>query len=536
MVYFNRDRQSIEMPLVSPSKANAPQPLSLGASLVERSCNLAAIAYQVSNFAANKGTRSVCAATALATGATNIYAGNYVSGLTIGGCGVKELYTLLTDSNRGNRDRLKQLLNSAEAGVGMVQTLEEANSKSFGIINANIDEVQKGVQNLNSLMTAIGKIASDCSANIGAQKLVALQGSKEANDLFTQAYEALSTSREKTEKANNELQNNLLSHEKLVKVATEGGKNCTESFLLIAESMKRRSIKIQELLQESTTSMDKGMQLLDQARTKQHEAEMAVNRAVDIAEAELRLISEKGKVQKEHEAQIDQIRRELFDIEERREDQRQLLDQVSGDLNEARDLANANFGNMSLILGGGLGFMSGNVVGGIPGAFVGIKIGAELVHNRKSVLSVLLKIYHLIFGKTSEDFMPPVRISPLISYQFFSKSSGIWNRVKGRQSWTCGEAHIKVGNEVVSYEFNLNEKRNKISERDLKKLSEKLTHALQNNQITPLECKEIISRLESVTIGRGPDYTEPAVGFIQQSCPYFGELKRRCDKALLKGL
>lgn len=512
--------------------ANFPQRLALGHSLMEQSCTLAAIAYQATKFASNKGARTITAVTAVACGASYMYSGNVVSGAAIGGIGAKELFNIVSDAMRDNGDRLTELLKNAGAGVEMVQTLEKANTHSFNIINTNIDAVQKGVKHLNELLTSVNKIAKDCSQAVADQKLKAQALSKESNALYNRAYGDLNLSRTNTEEANDLLQTNIESHKKLIKIVADGGKNCMENFFHIADAIGRRSIKIKECLDRGSIAMESGMQLLNDARAKAIEAEAAVSRAMDIAKNDLQMIVQKSQAQKLLESTVDVIQKELSSIQNRREDELQILEQIADDLEEAQEAANSCYDSFTLVVGGGLGSVVGNAIAGPIGAVVGVQVGAELMKNHKGIMRLIAKIYNFVFGKISSDFMPPVNVSPLINYQYFSSSTGAFGWAKGRQSWTKGEAHIKVGNEMVSYEFDLNAKRNKISEKDLVKLSQKLMSALDNNEITNIECNEIISRLETAVIGRGADKMS-TIGFVQMNSPYFNEIKRRCNEMAL---
>lgn len=511
---------------------------SVSAKLLEQSCTLAKFAYEMSKFVSQKGARTVCATTTLAYGASHLYSGNVVSGLAIGGCGAKELYEIFKDSMGGKTERLKELLNSAGAGVDKVKELQQLNASSLEFIKSTVGEVEKGVKEVNELMVNIGKLAQKGFVEVRKEKRLSERLTVDAQELFNKANAEFLATKERTETARSLLEGNAASHDKLMRIVSERKDNWANVFVSVAQAMKKRSEKIASCIVDITSSTQRGMEFLKQAQEKQKEAEQAVNRAIAKAEAKLQSISEKSKVQKKYETQISSIKNELREIEERREDQNRILDQISEDLNKAQEELESYYDNTSLLVGGGFGFVAGNAMGGIPGAVIGMKVGAEIVKRRNGVANVTAKAYKFLFGHSNDDdFVKPIKISSSVQYQYYARSTGWFGMAANflgwkRQSWTCGQANIKIGAKTFTYDFDLNSSRNKIAEKDLIKIAQELAKALKDKIITISECKDIISRLENSVIDRGPARNEKAAGFIQKNNPYFGMLSRSCARAL----
>ncbi len=485
-----------------------------------------AVALQkITEFAANKGTDALCGTATTLTGLNYLYSGDFILGGTLTVAGAFKLYK--TWGKNYDKSEVTRLIGDAKAGVQMIQTLEEANKESFSKVDANLDLVSQNVEKLTGQLADINELATNGNQDLEKQKAVASQLYQEANELFTQARQALQESRKEIGEADQLFTDALNQFGSLLQSAqseTGSFEERVELFTNDAKIVHKQCLDAKTHLETSGTSFDKALLILQAAIDKNNEASLEAGKALQMATDSLKMIQAKAEIENDCQEEIQVIRDELDDIKERKKIQGDLLQDVYDDLTQAEQINESNWGTFSVCVGAPLGFIAGNAIGGMIGGATGVPVGVQLVHDRK-------KIGNFLFGA---DPVPtpaaPTSKNP-VTFKFNEKSSGFWGRyIDKRPSYTVGKSAVDLGDEHVSYDFNLNDK-NRISKKNLLDLSNRLADKLDKGIITPEYCLQILSNLETLEIDRDK-YHQKAVGLIPQNSPYFGNVRMLCKNML----
>jgi len=506
--------------------SNAPERVQLGTRLAEHSLKVANFATEAKVYF-EKGTGAVCAVTTLTAAASSFISGNNITAAALATCGIAEFCKIITNTPK---DTLSGLLENAQSGVVMINHLEKANSSSLRDIQTNVVQVGKEVENLNKLLESIKGIADNGEGRIAEYKSVAKKVCESAALLFSEANKNFKDSSIFAEKVNKKLGDNIVTHNKLVAAVNKGGEEGFKQFCMFAKIISDRSAIIANLLKKSNSARESGVALFADAYAMQFKATMAAKDAYIEAENCLKLIAVKSIANEECAKKLDAVSTELVVVKDRDADKHKLLKQISNDLKDAKRVQGKKFGHVSILFGGGIGAVVGNCLGGPLGLVIGLEAGVHVVHNRGMISNLVNKTYEFLFGKTEADYKQASDVNPLVSYQFEARSSGYWNRYYRRnQSWTNGRIILKIGKQTLKFDFNLNSKHNKITEKDISVLTNALVTAIVNREITHRECLELMTILENITIRRGVDgSSQTATGFVIQNSPYLNELKRLC--------
>lgn len=491
--------------------------LAGGSHVVQRPCTFANIAMEAAKFAINKDLKNPSSVAVLSVKTPSLYGGNSITNVNMIEFGIKELYAILCHSSLENSDRLKRILNSVRANIATIKILENANADSFKVVNLHISQIHCGQ----------GK------HNVVKQRSEDL--CKEANELFNQAYAALAMSCSNSEQVSVLLDSNIRSNERLALLATKERQKCTENFISIINAINRKSLKIKVLLNICFQSNNRCVAFLLKGCAKQKKAHALTTSAADAARHVLDMIIEKNHDDHICEARLNVLQDELVEIRIRNEYCNRLIEQVSEDLTAIQRLSTASHEKTSMVQENLGGSLSGKFRNDPVSVLIEMKKGAGFVHKRSYIFLILKKVYEFVFGKKGPDFMPAVIVSPLLSYHFNARLNGMWNYSKRRQSWTHGKIQVTIGKTTYSVSFDLNEKRNRIGEKDIMKLSKALKEALKSKAISYVECRDIMYGLETILVNRGPEHSKPIAGFVQRDSPFFGELRIICNK-LEKGL
>jgi hypothetical protein len=492
----------------------------------------AAIALKTAaDLASNHGTEIVCAGATLATGLGYLYQGDILSGGALTLASVKQAINVWQAMNPTSD--LSGLINDAQAGVSMVKTLEEANSESFKVVDKNLEIIHKNVKKMNDRMEKIKSIATEGQQDVEDLKAQAEESYKVAQAQFSTAQKDFEEGRKKFKKANKIFIDVLEKFDKLLVNAQKSDLNNKEStkkalnkFIKIAEKLQTKCQKAQATLLEGNALMDQGLEALDVARDHEKEAYGQSMVAMERAKTKFELIDALAKVKREYEKKVENTQEELDHIQARNQDINALLNEMSDDLREADHLSTENFGNLSMFFGTIPGAVAGFTTFGCLGAVGGGMGGGALVHNRKAIFH---KVDDLINGKIAYIDENPTRVE-LIKVKFQNRSTGWFNRFirKATQSYTSGRVDIKIRDQIVSLDFNLN-KDHKIKKQDEFKLQQLLGKKVYSGEITAQECLDILAELTNKHIDRGPR-NRPQKGLIAEKSPYFNELKRICAK------
>ncbi|CUI16439.1 hypothetical protein PNK_0814 [Candidatus Protochlamydia naegleriophila] len=496
---------------------------SLGSKLcttVENVVTTAVALKKIAEFGAQKGTRTLCSTAALVTGLGQIWEGNILMGSSLTIAGAFELYKTL--GSNYDKSEVSRLIGDAKAGVQMIQTLEEANKESFSKVDANLDLVSQNVAKLTQQLTDIKQLSANGSIELEGQKATACKLYEEANELFAQAQQALQGSREEIGEADELFTRALNQFGSLLQSAQSNEGKFEErvkQFTSDAEKVHKQCLEAKTHLETSGASFDKALLILQAAIDKNNAASIEAGKAMQLAADNLKMIQAKAEIENDCQEEIQVIRDELNDVKQRKKVQDALLTDIYNDLNEAEQINQANWGTFSVCVGAPLGFITGNAIGGIAGGAVGVPVAVQLVHDRN-------KIGNFLFGADKEPVPEKASDRSPVTFKYNEHSTGFWGRyIQKRQSYTAGKVSICLGDEEISYKFNLNDK-NRICKKDLLDISKRLADKLNRGIITPAYCQKVISNLETMKMDRNTK--KAAIGLVTKNNPYFGHVQMMC--------
>lgn len=487
-----------------------------------------AIALQkLSEIVIEHGSRTITAGITLAVGLGYISSGQVFKGSVATIAGLAEAINIWEAVNPKND--IICLLNDANAGVGMIKTLEEANGESFKIVDTNLNIIRNKIKKMNDQMEKIKVIAVEGQTEIEILKKEASELYEDAHEEFLVAKNSFKKSQKKFTQANTVFVEASKKFEELSSLAQETDLTDCEklnSFIEIAKKIQVECLLGQELMEKGNELINCGMGCLDSAHEKEIEAQGKIVIAMERAKSKLAIIEAQAVIKREYEAKVDETKDELDHIKARNQDVKVLLQEISSDLKEARKLSEDKFGTTSIVLGVIPGAVAGFSAGGFTGAVLGGMGGGTFVHSRGEIAAKIDNLVNgpIIFVEADSNQ------EELVKVKFSSRPSGWFNRFVKQipQSFTVGVIDITIGNSVVTFPFNLN-KNSPISKCNLYELQQVLGKKVVANEITAQECLDIISELENKYIERGQNH-KAHTGLIASNSSYFTELKRACSK------
>ncbi len=500
----------------------------IGSRFCERMKQLVGAALILKNLAevsCNHGTRMMTAGVTIATGISYITSGSLVSGGAMTLVGLKEAANIWSKLNQQND--VARLLDDANAGVDMIETLEEANTESFKVVNSNLESIGKNVKKMNDRMQKIKHLASHGHKEIEEIKGSAIALYDDAHDQFNEAQANFNLAQSRFKQASKLFVKALKELNELFDLAQKAeisNKEKVEKFVKIAQRIHQQCLAAQTVLKEGNEYLRKGLTSLDLALEKEQDAYGEAVRAMTLAEKQFELIETQAKFKREYEGKVKDTQDELKDIQDRHADVKALLDELSDDLKKAKEANNEQFGTFSVIFGAVPGAVMGYGMGGPLTAAAGGYFGAEAVHRRGAIFN---KVDTLINGAVN---YVKSGLAGRVTVKFQDRSTGWFNRFirKETQSWTAGVVDIQIGKEQLSLNFNLNQD-SQISKTDLFDLQKRLAKNVISGDITPQECLHIIEELETKHIDRGTKH-KAQTGIIPSNSVYFNELKRICRR------
>jgi hypothetical protein len=486
---------------------------------------------KIGEVASEHGNRVVCTGVTLASGLGCLAHGNLVMGGMMTLVGAKEAINIWREANPTGD--LASLLNNANAGVSMVKTLEEANSESFKVVDANLSIIRNNTKKMNDRMDKIKAISTEGQKDIEEIKAKASDLYEESQDLFETAQASFEHAQARFKQANKIFVRSMKQFDELFQLAETtdiADQEKLDEFIKIAHKIQKQCAAAQIVLKEGNQDLEKGLQSLDVAMEKEREAYGESMVAMERVKNKLELIDAQAKIEDECKQKIEETQGELVDIQERNKEIKGLLGELEGDLKDAKKHCDDKFGNMSVFLGVIPGAVIGFGAAGIPGALAGGFGGGEIVHERNYLMR---KVDALINGEISYKDANPNK-KERVKIKFQDRSTGWYNRFikKATQSYTAGQVEIKVGNQMISLPFNLNNDY-KISKSDLYDLQQLLGKKVISGEISSQDCLDIISDLTNQSIDRGPG-SRAQKGLISVDSPYLNELKRICKNILAR--
>lgn len=482
---------------------------------------------KIAEVASDHGNRGICAGITLATGIGYLTNGDVFVGGIATFAGLKEVVNIWRVVN--SKSDIASLLNDANAGVDMIKTVEAANSESFQVVGTNLNIIRKSVQKMNDRMAKIKSISTEGQKDIEELKTQTSELYEDAEDQFSTAKTSFKLSQAKFNQANKIFVRSLQQFDQLLQLAQTAEVNDSEKlaqFITIAKRIQKQCLAAQEVIKQGNQQMNTGLNALELAQQKERDAYGQSILAMERAKNKLELIETQAKIKKEYEKKVDDTKDELDHIQARNKDIKALLNELSADLKETKKLSDDKFGTISVMLGVIPGAVTGFGVGSWAGAVVGGYGGGEMIHHRNALIN---KVDNLINGPITLIDKNPNK-KELVKIKFNSRSTGWYNRFikRATQSYTVGMVDIQIGNQVVSWPFDLS-KDYKISKPNLYELQQLLGKEVISGKITAQECLNVISQLETQFIDRGPN-NKAQTGLMTSNSPYFNELKRTCEK------
>lgn len=481
-------------------------------------------AYEI---ASHHGSRLFTSGMTIAAGAKEFSEGKYVKGTLVAAVGAKQLMDVLYDIN--SKNHFISLLNDASAGVGMIQTLEEANTSSFREIQLKLSSIESNMAKMHDRM---GQIKSTCVKH--GQELLNFE--EELFPLYKKADEEFSNAKHLFEKgedvirSSNEAFNQALTSLNSLKSLAENpdisDKEKVAQFVTILQSVDHMCRSAQSLMNEGNESIRLGTECLERGRHIESEAQTTAGLAINQALLTIKMVEALSVCEKESEKEMHQIKEKLDRIEQNNQAIRKLLEELISDLEEAKKRCCDNIGMFSFYLGACPGAALGSTAGAM-GAAIGAVSGAKIVHNRDAIFDTM---DHLLNGPRVFLDSDPDKKEP-VTVKFSNRSTGFFGRfVQNRQSYTAGVVEFLLGNEPVVLSFNLN-KEYPISKVDLYQLQQKICKKVAKGDLTAEEALDLIHNLETKEIYRGKNH-KTKKGFVSKDNPYFRCIKDICHTSI----
>lgn len=507
--------------------ATLSKPANVGTTIVNAVEDLvvAGVALKrLTDAAIRNGTRTVCAGTSIFAGLSTLATLNPATapiGLAVAAAGGKELWdTFRTKS----KDDVKNLLENASAGLGMIHVLEAKQIESFQSIKDNLTMIGNHVAQLNANLREIARIATYGQQELEVQKAKASDLYQESARLFEAAKQRFQAGHAVIQKSNATFSLANQDFERLLDFARNAEGDNSEKldrFIAMAKNIHHTCKAGSAQLDKYNEHFKEAMDLFNQASLKRDEASLQAGKAVAMGQAHLNTIQELARTDERCTKLIAETRAEAMAGKDRSSHIQWIVDDVHHDLKCAQEALDSKVSWSSVILGGGTGAVIGSNFGPM-GTVAGLLAGTKLADEAEKNMSLRQQM-----SEFSIDRLETPTTKSSVSFAFNKKSSGFWGRYQGRQSFTIGTLSIDLGDIKVNVPFNLNEK-DKISKVHVLMLVQHLERRLLAGCITSEKCLEIIKKLETMNINRGKNHN-PSVGFMPPRSPYFMELKSLCQ-------
>ncbi len=474
---------------------------------------------------------------AVLAGASQLYSGNYVWGGIEAGLGVKELISQCTT---GPSDSLQKLLSDIGADVGMIQTLEEGQQKSYQIVEDNLKFIGNELNTLFSKLAQIKELDARNLSEIQVQKNEALQKGLKAKLAFSevlQLFEDCKKSFEASKTTYGKCQQHFIAIQKLAKDDSPE--------IPLSEKLNTMVITARQAQQDcqlGKQELDIAEKLFSTALTKLHEAvslkdeaiEM-VTQAVQKAEDTLKAGVEIAAHTKKCEETVQDTQRKLVEVKECSDDIMRLLKEMLLEVKRAKNEAAKKLDPSDVAVGIATAMALTNPLGYIY-AFTTGMVTTYAWHNGTTISDVSKRIYSFVF-KTPQTPVTPMAEHELIRASMSPISTGYWGWAKGYGSGTAGVLEVNLGkNEVLQLPYNLDDSEYPICKEVLCTFFNTLMEKINDKSLDPKRCKDILQEMETMKISRVPKVPEgvqiaserikpPINGVIRQTQGAWGLVK-----------
>lgn len=513
----------------------APVP-QLGDTLCDRAEKIYSQTKALRTFVQNTASnpmRAGCSIVALLTGVSSLWAGDIFTGAIATTCGAKELWNLY--GSEASTD-LQRLLNDINADAGMIQTLEEANRKSYQTVNTNLDLISEDVRTLQSQLSEISAINSNGLLQVVAKKEEAKHYNSEANKTYGAAAQLFVAAKQKLGQAEGYYDQCGKVFSEIEKIAKNDDPDVTleekiESLIQTSRKASQNCKAGKAMLDASSEDLCNALKLLKEANRLKDQATAACASATQMAEDTLHAGMEKAKYTGECQQRIKATQDEMKKIQKRSDQIMELIEELKADVVAAKREAAGKFSMADMAVGIGVAAMVVPPAGIIYGAATGIS-AMYAFRNSETISWAAKKVYNWAMGVPT-PVANPMEDKELTRVSFNESSSGYWGYfVQRRASVTVGTLQINLGNgEEMALPFNLNNK-DMIAKEGLLNLFQVINERVTQGKMPPQRCLEIIQQLETLKISRGqlhPDVN----GLIKSKSPTYAIvslLKETCEK------
>jgi hypothetical protein len=479
-----------------------------------------------------KGVDLTCGLAAVIKGLGLTFSGGLTAGFTlptglaITGAGVYKIYEALSSKNP---EELQSILQDASANIQMFQALGEMNEATLKTASKGLEIIKQDVSELNQRLDTVKSIATQGEKETKKFKKESRELYKKSQKIFEKSQQQFLLSQKSMEKSQILFSKAMKSFSELIELGKQKGdwKGKTDQFVKLSKQAYNLFLNAQKELQTAQKALQDGLDTQSEANAIREKAAFAMGKAMTLAEEKFKQIQEKAKSNPTVIAKIEAVQENVKEALDRNNDQMQIAKEAQDKVDEALAIDATKFGMMSMIFGVAAGFGAGATgFGALTAIPTGIGV-AKAMHHRNQIargVEVIVGGY-----EAPNDCQAPGQAQP-VTFAFDKKSSGWYGRYwQKRSSQTVGNIQIDLGFKAFNFRFDLNQKR-ALRDVDTFALQKALLEGLKNGKISTAKAREVMNFLETTTIDRGSRHVA-RVGFLpSQNNPYFGEIKRICDK------
>ncbi len=472
-------------------------------------------------------TRSFNALFACCAGAKLLAAGSYAGpvGLVLGG---REIYNL---SRQPKPNNLHQILSGIHVKVETIGTLAENQEKHLDNIETKLASIKRDVDGLEENLSAIrsmnelgmqelhdGQLKAE-SCNRGAMAVY-----QKAEEIFIQAKNASLEARKNFE----------LSTERFTELLTLIQSDHPD-LLLVKEKAEQAlafSKKGQELLCFSEQAFTQAFTAFQEANALRVQALSESFVVMQAVQQVMEFTREKAAFKANFNRQFAEIQKELQEARVEIQDILLLVNDLRQRLIAADIAVRSKLDGWDLLAGLVTAVCAVSLFS--PLTAIGTGAGAAYgVHYSDYLCNLATRANDYVCGKAP----PPVvalRKNELVRAEFDAISSSfIGARIHGRPSHKVGTLYLDIGDSIDALPLRFNvENPQCISELDLWNLHHLLTQKVENRQITPQRCLEIIKRLSEVIVIKSADNRDKPVVILPANDILFKRLETFCRKQI----
>lgn len=483
------------------------------------------------------GTDTLTSGTTLVNGlsllGTSVVSGGTIplligAGLTL--AGATRLYSIIKDiKNPQSEETFAELLENNEAGISMLQTIGESQSEILYQMDKTLDSVENLSKEVAISLKEIKELAIEGNKELEERRNAGLALYKQAEQSFGEARDCYGKSQEKMD-ASSALYKSAISKFKQLSAlakSTQGDyKERTDQFLKLSIEIDRECGQAKGLMEEAQSLLAQGIQLSDSATEVMQKAAFEFGRLKERASQKfVKLETTAADLAKKNEQSLQKMETMKGHIQEMKENieaSNQIIEDLEKDNRKAQQMSQG-YSTGSLVAGGifaGLVTMSVGLLPGIAAAFA-----AATVYEKKDIIA--RKICDWAFNIPAPNDPKKLPIDKYgVSLILDPNSTGFFKRyIKKETSKTAGTLRIELGDQLLSYNINLN-KTNPFEKLDQQNLATLMYTKVGNNPALAPQFLSILEKIETLKVTRANGKEQEVVGKNSLS---FTTLKRYCN-------